>query len=83
MAGEQQRLKGKKPTHRAYYIKENGEKSFWMPCGAAWVHRDGKGFRIKLDAMPIDGVVELRMIEAKKEAPAEAGVAPDPEAVPY
>jgi len=30
-----------------------------MPCGAAWAHKDGKGFRLKLDAIPTGGVIEL------------------------
>ena len=43
-----------KPTHYAYHvtdrvqdgIEENG--GFWTKIGAAWPHRDGKGFNIAL-----------------------------------
>lgn len=58
---------GSRPTHIAYYTRKGreGEKDFWTPCGAAWAHKDGNGFRIRLDAMPIGGVIELRINEPK------------------
>lgn len=54
-----------KPTHIAYTTRQakDGEKTFWTPCGAAWAHKDGKGFRIKLDAVPVNGIIELRVNE--------------------
>lgn len=57
----------KKPTHIAYYTRpgKEGDKAFWSACGAAWAHKDGKGFRLKLDAIPIGGVIELRVNEPK------------------
>lgn len=54
-----------KPTHIAYVTRQSGEKSFWSSCGAAWAHKDGKGFRIKLDAVPVSGVIELRLNDPK------------------
>jgi hypothetical protein len=62
-----QESKNKKPSHIAYYTRKGreGEKDFWIPCGAAWSHKDGKGFRIKLDAVPTGGTIELRINEPK------------------
>ena len=56
-----------KPSHIAYVTRpaKDGEKAFWTACGAAWVHKDGKGFRIKLDAVPVSGVIELRVNEPR------------------
>lgn len=44
-----------KPTHRAYAVSKRGEKSRWQEIGAAWAHRDGKGFNLKLDYLPLNG----------------------------
>ena len=57
----------KKPAYIAYYTRKGreGEKDFWVPCGAAWAHKDGKGFRIRLDAVPTGGTIELRVNEPK------------------
>ncbi len=54
-----------KPSHIAYTVRpgKEGQKSFWNDCGVAWPHKDGKGFRIKLDAFPVNGVIELRVNE--------------------
>jgi len=29
--------------------------------GAAWAHKDGKGFNLKLETFPIDGRIVLRL----------------------
>lgn len=54
-----------KPSHIAYVTKPGTEKPFWTAIGAAWAHKDGKGFRIRLDAIPVSGVIELRVNEPK------------------
>mgnify|MGYP001577142162 CR=1 FL=1 len=55
---------GKAPSHHAYHVREFGEgsekKGFWTRIGSAWAHRDGKGFNLKLDCLPVDGNVVLR-----------------------
>ena len=50
----------KKPTHRAFIVKkftdkEGTEKSRWLDIGSVWTHRDGKGFDVNLEAVPLDG----------------------------
>ena len=56
-----------RPTHRIYSVSKNGdEKPFWTELGAAWPHKDGKGFQLKFKACPIgECEVVLRVIEPK------------------
>src|SRR5271168_5208446 len=36
------------PTHRIYSVSRNGEKkATWQEIGAAWPHKDGKGFNLQ------------------------------------
>jgi hypothetical protein len=34
-------------------------KPFWHRIGAAWKHREGEGFNIELQSLPIDGRITL------------------------
>lgn len=61
----------KAPTMRAYSVREGkqeGDKGFWTPIGAAWEHDDGNGLSIQLDALPIDGKIVLRTPKAEGES---------------
>jgi hypothetical protein len=52
-------------TVRDYEIA--GEKrSDWTRIGVAFPHQDSKGYRIVLNALPVGGVVMLRLYEAKE-----------------
>jgi hypothetical protein len=59
----------KTPSHIAYQIREgkDGGKDFWTRIGAAWPHKDGKGFNIQLENFPLDGRITLRVISEKPE----------------
>jgi hypothetical protein len=59
-----------KPTHRIYRVIGDGEKSNWTPIGAAWPNRDGNGFSIACDAVPLTGRIVMRRIT---ERPQQAG----------
>jgi len=63
----------KRPTHRVYAVtKGEGEKRYWREIGAAWAHKSGKGFNVKLDYLPLNGA-EIVILEPRAEqAPAEA-----------
>src|SRR3954468_17000937 len=40
----------KAPSHVAYIVRDReGGKGFFSRIGAAWPHKDGKGFNIQLD----------------------------------
>ncbi len=42
------------PTHRVFAVTKNGKKKFWQPIGALWAHKDGKGFNLQLDYLPLN-----------------------------
>jgi hypothetical protein len=57
-----------KPTHRVYAVSKRGEKSHWQDIGAAWSHKDGKGFNMKLEYLPLNGAeIVLRVPDADDE----------------
>jgi len=56
----------KAPTHVAYHVRDTGDgKGFWTRIGSAWSHKDGKGFNIQIDIVPLDGRITLRVAEEK------------------
>jgi hypothetical protein len=61
-----------RPTHRIYSVSKKGEeKPVWTELGAAWPHKDGKGFQLKFKASPFgECEVVLRKIEPKPAAQA-------------
>ena len=61
-----------KPTHTAFTVRDyktsdGKDKGRWLEIGAAWVHKDGKGFDLLLDAVPVGGRLVIRTIEDKAE----------------
>ena len=47
-----------RPSHYVYAVRKSstkGGKSFWTRIGAAWANKDGEGFSVKLDLVPING----------------------------
>ncbi len=67
MSNTQPRQTGRKPTHRLYRVVGEGEHANWMPIGAAWLHRDGNGFNISCDAIPLQGRIVMRLITEQPE----------------
>lgn len=53
---------GRKPTHRLYNVSGEGKTASWTPIGAAWPNRDGSGFSIQCDAIPLQGRIVMRAI---------------------
>ena len=50
-------------THRAYtVIKREGQDDFWLNLGLVFPHKDGNGFNIMLQALPLDGRIVCREI---------------------
>ena len=58
---------GRKPTHRLYRVLGDGQDASWTPIGAAWPNKDGKGFNLTCDAVPLTGRLVLRFITARTE----------------
>ena len=60
-------------AYRAYtVIKREGQDDFWLPIGAAFMHQDGDGYNIVLQALPIDGKIVLRLPKDDQGEGAEA-----------
>jgi hypothetical protein len=55
----------KKPAFDVFVVEGERESAFWTKIGAAWPTRDGKGYAIRLAALPLDGRLILR--EPKSE----------------
>ena len=64
---------GSKPTHRLYRVNGDGDATIWTPIGAAWPNRDGKGFNLSYDAVPLSGRIVLRLITPREAALALRG----------
>ena len=62
-----------KPAFIAYQVEDGGQgeettKDHWTEVGAAWPHKDGKGFNVNLRALPIDGRLVLRQPKERERA---------------
>ena len=58
----------KAPGFSAYVVREReGDKPFWTRIGSGWENADGKGISIRLDALPCNGEIVLRVVSEKKE----------------
>jgi hypothetical protein len=60
------------PTHRVYtVIRREGQDDYWLNIGLAFPHKDGNGFNIVLQALPLDGKIVCREI-TEEESDSEA-----------
>jgi hypothetical protein len=58
-----EKSEAKQPTHRAYsVIRREGQDDFWLNLGLVFPHKDGGGFNIMLQALPLDGKIVCREI---------------------
>ncbi len=58
----------KRPSHIAYHVRDGQDgKSFFNRVGSAFPHKDGEGFNVILDAVPVDGNVTLRTPKERVE----------------
>jgi hypothetical protein len=55
----------KPPTHGVYVVQGEGDNAHWLKIGAAWLHGDGKGANLILEALPLSSKVVVREISAK------------------
>ena len=49
------------PDYLAWHVTQKGEKSYWNKVGAAWTHKDGRGYTLQLETCPINGRIVLRL----------------------
>jgi hypothetical protein len=62
-----------KSTHIAYCGKREGPVLRWLEVGVATTHRDGLGFDVVLDRLPVGGFSGRILVRDKNALP------PDPE----
>jgi hypothetical protein len=61
-------MANQQPAYRAYtVIKREGADDFWLAIGAAFMHQDGDGYNIVLQALPIDGKIVLRLPKGEEQ----------------
>jgi hypothetical protein len=61
-----------KPTHRVFAVAKRGENKRWQEIGAAWGHKDGKGFNLKIEYLPLNGAeMVIRVADAAEIATAD------------
>jgi hypothetical protein len=56
----------KRPSFALYSVVGEGETADWTRIGAAWPHKDGEGYGIKLDHVPLNGRIVMRREKAEK-----------------
>jgi hypothetical protein len=57
----------KRPSHIVYQVRDReGGKGFFTRIGAAWEHKDRKGFNVEIDCVPFGGRVTVRVASEKK-----------------
>ena len=65
------------PTHHVYTVIQcEGQDDYWLNIGLAFPHKDGSGFNIVLQALPLDGKIVCREIAEEDdggEAPPSRG----------
>lgn len=51
------------PSFNVYTVEDRGkdEDPFWLKIGAAFAHKDAKGFNIVLSAFPLDNRLVMRV----------------------
>lgn len=56
------------PAFMLYRVDGNGPDARWTKIGAAWPNRDGKGFNLLCDAVPLQGRIVMREYRPKAES---------------
>ena len=53
-----------KPFLLGYTVRETEQsgKAYWSKVAVAWMHEDGYGYNVHMDALPVDGKLVLRTV---------------------
>lgn len=65
-------------TYRVYtVVPRPNDKPYWLNIGLAFPNKDGKGWNLNLQALPLDGKLVIREVDDQAESamPAEAATA--------
>lgn len=62
-----------KPYLLGYTVRsaEDGGKAYWSKVAIAWAHKDGQGYNVQMDAMPVDGKLVLRTVSDDQDETGE------------
>ena len=63
------------PAFMLYRVVGNGKDANWTKIGAAWPNKDGKGFSILCDAVPLQGRIVMRAYTPKPKGDNELDAA--------
>lgn len=56
------------PSHELFHITGEGRRTRWTRIGAAWPHKDGEGFSLDIELMPVKpGRFALRIRQQDEE----------------
>lgn len=57
------------PAFNVYTVQDRGDKQepFWLKIGACFEHKDGDGYNLTLQALPIDNRLVLRVPKDKDD----------------
>jgi hypothetical protein len=59
---DQEETFSKKPDFDVYNVLPSRDgKGYWNRIGAAWKHNDGYGCKVRLDCLPRNGELDLRV----------------------
>jgi hypothetical protein len=62
--------KSAKPALIAYHVRDGkNEKGYFTRIGVAFPHKDGNGFTLLIETVPLDGKITLRVPTEKSEQP--------------
>ncbi len=65
-------MANQQPSYQAYtVVKREGQDDYWLNIGVAFMHQDGDGYNVMLQALPINGKIVLRPPKAQSDEPAE------------
>ena len=60
-----------RPSHTVSIVEGEGDNTTWTEIGAMWTHKDGKGFNILCDAVPLQGRIVMRAYTPKPKTEGE------------
>lgn len=62
-----------KPYMLGYTVssEKDGGKAYWSKIAIAWAHKDGHGYNVQMDALPVDGKLVLRTVSDDQDETGE------------
>ena len=77
MNDEAQKSQGVQPKLKPYLLgctvrsDGSGERSYWSKIAVAWAHKDGNGYNVQMEALPVNGKLVLRTVSDDQDETGE------------